>query len=77
MEVGFTIDGPRALRTWQSPALITLARHWTSHTSISRCSGFLHRGPELGSLADTSPFTRAVTLISEPIYVPRDSTSQT
>ncbi|MEK6408194.1 MAG: lysophospholipid acyltransferase family protein [Acidobacteriota bacterium] len=77
IEVGFTIDGPRGPAHVAKPGAVTLARHTGQailpfHIAASRYI-------ELRSwdrLQIPLPFTRAVALISEPIYVPRDSSSE-
>jgi lysophospholipid acyltransferase (LPLAT)-like uncharacterized protein len=76
LDVGITIDGPRGPAYVAKPGAVTLARHTGQailpfHVTTSSCI-------EIGSwdrLQIPLPFTRAVTLIGEPIYVPRDATS--
>lgn len=75
MEAAFTIDGPRGPAYVAKPGAVTLARHTGQailpfHIAARRCI-------ELSSwdrLRIPLPFTRALTLIAEPIYVRREAT---
>jgi lysophospholipid acyltransferase (LPLAT)-like uncharacterized protein len=77
IEVGFTIDGPRGPAYVAKPGAVTLARHTGQailpfHIAAGSCI-------ELKSwdrLQIPLPFSRAATFIGEPIYVPRDATSE-
>lgn len=73
IDVGFTIDGPRGPAFVAKPGAVTLARH-SGHAILP-----FHIAPlryfELPSwdrLQIPLPFTRALTLVAEPIYVAND-----
>lgn len=76
LEVAFTIDGPRGPAYVAKPGAVTLARHTGQailpfHIAVDKCV-------ELSSwdrLKIPFLFTRAVMLIGEPIYVPREASS--
>jgi lysophospholipid acyltransferase (LPLAT)-like uncharacterized protein len=77
IDVAFTIDGPRGPAFVAKAGAITLARHSgqavlpfhiTAKHSI--------RLRTWDTLEIPLPFSRALTLIAEPIYVPSDSTSE-
>ena len=76
LDVAITIDGPRGPAYVAKPGAVTLARHTGQailpfHIATSSCL-------EIGSwdrLQIPLPFTRAITLIAEPIYVGRDASS--
>lgn len=76
LEVAFTIDGPRGPAYVAKPGAVTLARHTGQailpfHIAANRCF-------ELSSwdrLKIPLPFTRALVLIGQPIFVPRDASS--
>ena len=77
MEAGFTIDGPRGPAYVAKPGAVTLARHTGQailpfHIAASSYIEF----PSWDRLQVPLPFTRAVSLIGEPIYVPREATSE-
>jgi lysophospholipid acyltransferase (LPLAT)-like uncharacterized protein len=77
MEVGFTIDGPRGPAYVAKPGAVTLARHTGQailpfHIAASSYIEF----PSWDRLQIPLPFARAASFIGEPIYVPRDSTSE-
>lgn len=77
MEVAFTIDGPRGPAYKAKPGAVTLARH--SGHAILPFHIATRRHVELPSwdrLKVPLPFSRALTLIAEPIYVPRTATSE-
>jgi lysophospholipid acyltransferase (LPLAT)-like uncharacterized protein len=77
LEVGFTIDGPRGPAYEAKPGAVTLARH--TGQAILAFHIKLDRGIELSSwdrLTIPLPFTRALVLIAEPIYVPRESNTE-
>ena len=77
IEVGFTIDGPRGPAYVAKPGAVTLARHTGQailpfHIAASSYTEV----PSWDRLQIPLPFTRAATFIAEPIYVPRDATSE-
>jgi lysophospholipid acyltransferase (LPLAT)-like uncharacterized protein len=77
LEVAFTIDGPRGPAYVAKPGAVTLARH--SGQAILPFHIATNKGVELSSwdrLKVPLPFTRALVLIAEPIYVPRQSSSE-
>jgi len=72
VEVAFTIDGPRGPAFVAKPGAVTLARHTGQailpfHISAKRNIEF----PSWDRLQIPVPFTRAIAIIAEPIYVPR------
>ena len=74
LEVAFTIDGPRGPAYEAKPGAVTLARH--SGQAILPFHIDIRRRLRLGSwdrLTIPLPFSRALVLISEPIYVPREA----
>ena len=74
MDVGFTIDGPRGPAYRAKPGAITLAKH-TGQAILPFHVG-ARRYIELPSwdrLQIPLPFTRAIILVGEPIYVPRNA----
>jgi lysophospholipid acyltransferase (LPLAT)-like uncharacterized protein len=77
IEVAFTIDGPRGPAYVAKPGAVTLARH--TGQAILPFHIAARRRIELPSwdrLTVPLPFTRALMLIAEPIYVPREATSE-
>ncbi len=77
MEVAFTIDGPRGPAYQAKPGAVTLARH--TGQAILPFHIATRRHVELPSwdrLKLPLPFSRALTLIAEPIYVPREATGE-
>lgn len=77
MDVAFTIDGPRGPAYKAKTGAITLARH--SGQAILPFHIAVRRHIELPSwdrLQIPLPFTQALTLIGEPIYVERDSSDE-
>lgn len=77
MEVAFTIDGPRGPAYVAKSGAVTLARHTGEailpfHIAASRYIAV----SSWDRLQIPLPFTRAISLIGEPIYVPRDATSE-
>lgn len=77
MEVAFTIDGPRGPAYRAKPGAVTLARH--TGQAILPFHIATRRHVELPSwdrLKLPLPFSRALTLIAEPIYVPRAATGE-
>jgi lysophospholipid acyltransferase (LPLAT)-like uncharacterized protein len=77
MEVAFTIDGPRGPVYQAKPGAVTLARH--TGQAILPFHIATRRHVELPSwdrLKVPLPFSRALTLIAEPIYVPREATGE-
>jgi lysophospholipid acyltransferase (LPLAT)-like uncharacterized protein len=77
LEVAFTIDGPRGPAYIAKPGAVTLARHTGQailpfHIAADKCI-------ELSSwdrLKVPLPFTRALVVIGEPIYVRRKARSE-
>lgn len=74
MDAAFTIDGPRGPAYVAKSGAITLARHTGQailpfHIAARRIIEL----PSWDRLQIPLPFTRAVTFIAEPIYVPRDA----
>ncbi len=77
MEAGFTIDGPRGPAYVAKPGAVILARHTGQAILPFHISAIRYiELPSWDRLQIPVPFTRAVTLIAEPIYVPRDATSE-
>lgn len=77
IDVAFTIDGPRGPAYEAKAGAITLARH--TGQAILPFYVAVRRRIELPSwdrLQIPLPFTRALTLIAEPIYVARDSSDE-
>ena len=77
LEVGFTIDGPRGPAYVAKPGAVTLARHTGQailpfHIAASRYIQF----PTWDRMQVPLPFTRAISVIGQPIYVPREATSE-
>lgn len=77
IDVGFTIDGPRGPAYVAKPGAVTLARHTGQailpfHITARRYFSL----PSWDRLQIPTPFTRAVVLIAEPIYVPRGAASE-
>jgi lysophospholipid acyltransferase (LPLAT)-like uncharacterized protein len=77
MHAAFTIDGPRGPAFLAKPGAITLARHTGEailpfHIAARRYIEL----PSWDRLQIPMPFTRALALVGEPIYVPRDATAQ-
>jgi lysophospholipid acyltransferase (LPLAT)-like uncharacterized protein len=77
MDVGFTIDGPRGPAYVAKPGAVTLARHTGQailpfHISVRRSVEL----PSWDRLQIPLPFTRAVVIVAEPIYVARDTSSE-
>lgn len=73
IEVAFTIDGPRGPAYVAKPGAVTLARHTRQailpfHIVASKYIEL----PTWDRLQIPLPFARALVLIDEPIYVPRD-----
>ena len=76
METAFTIDGPRGPAYVAKPGAVTLARH--SGQAVLPFHIVARRNVEVPSWDRSRiplPFTRALTLIGEPIYVSRDATA--
>src|SRR5204862_122761 len=77
IDVAFTIDGPKGPVYVAKPGAVTLARH--SGQAIFPFHVAVKRYIELSSwdrLKIPLPFTRAITLMGEPIYVPRDASNE-
>lgn len=77
IDVAFTIDGPRGPAYVAKPGAVTLARHTGQavlpfHVASRRYLTL----KTWDRLQIPLPFTRAVTLIGEPIYVDRDDRSE-
>lgn len=77
LETAFTIDGPRGPAYVAKPGAVTLARH--TGQAILPFHITMNKSIELSSwdrLKVPLPFTPALVLIGEPIYVPRESNSE-
>jgi lysophospholipid acyltransferase (LPLAT)-like uncharacterized protein len=77
MEVAFTIDGPRGPVYVAKAGAVTLARH-TGQAILPfhiATSGRI-QVKSWDRMQIPLPFTRAISLIGEPIYVSRDSTAE-
>jgi lysophospholipid acyltransferase (LPLAT)-like uncharacterized protein len=77
IDVAFTIDGPKGPANVAKPGAVTLARH--SGQAIFPFYVAVRRYRELPSwdrLQIPLPFTRAVTFIGKPIYVPRSASGE-
>lgn len=77
IDAGFTIDGPRGPAYVAKPGAVTLARHTGQavlpfHVAARRYWTL----KTWDRLQIPVPFTRAVTIIGEPIYVGRDEGSE-
>jgi lysophospholipid acyltransferase (LPLAT)-like uncharacterized protein len=75
MGVAFTIDGPRGPVYVAKPGAVTLARH-TGHAILPfhiAASKYIEL-PSWDRLQIPIPYSSAICLIGEPIYVPRDAT---
>lgn len=77
IDVAFTIDGPRGPAYVAKPGAITLARHsghavFPFHIAVKRYMEL----PSWDRLQIPLPFTRAMILMAEPIYVTRESGNQ-
>ena len=77
IDVAFTIDGPKGPAYVAKPGAVTLARHsgqaiFPFHIAAKRYWEL----PSWDRLQIPKPFTRAVTLIAEPIYVARQATAE-
>ena len=77
MDVGFTIDGPRGPAYVAKPGAVTLARHTGQailpfHIAVRRAFEL----PSWDRLRIPLPFTRAVVMVAEPLYVPRDTSTE-
>lgn len=77
MDVGFTIDGPRGPAYVAKPGAVTLARHTGQailpfHVAARRAVKL----PSWDRLQIPLPFTRAVVVVAEPVYVSRDANSE-
>lgn len=77
LDVAFTIDGPRGPARVAKPGAITLARH-TGGAILPFHIAALHRVelPSWDRMQIPLPFTRAMTLVAEPIYVSRDASPE-
>jgi lysophospholipid acyltransferase (LPLAT)-like uncharacterized protein len=77
MEVAFTIDGPRGPAYVAKPGAVTLARHAGQAILPFHIAARRHVAlPSWDGLKIPLPFTRALTLIGEPIYVRREATGE-
>lgn len=77
IDVAFTIDGPKGPAYVAKPGAVTLARHsgqaiFPFHVEVRRYIEL----PSWDRLKIPVPFTRAITLIAEPIYVPRNASNE-
>lgn len=75
IDVAFTIDGPKGPVYIAKPGAVTLARHsgqaiFPFHVAVQRYVEL----PSWDRLKIPLPFTRAITLMGEPLYVPRNAT---
>jgi lysophospholipid acyltransferase (LPLAT)-like uncharacterized protein len=77
LHVGFTIDGPRGPAYVAKPGAVTLARH--TGQAILPFHIAARRAVELPSwdrLQIPLPFTRAVAVVAEPIYIDHNASSE-
>ena len=77
IHVAFTIDGPRGPAYVAKPGAVTLARHtgqaiFAFHVAVRRAVEL----PSWDRLQIPLPFTRAVVVAAEPIYVARDASPE-
>ncbi len=77
IDVAFTIDGPKGPAYVAKPGAVTLARHsgqaiFPFHIAAKRYWEL----PSWDRLQIPKPFTQAMTLIAEPIYVPRQASAE-
>jgi lysophospholipid acyltransferase (LPLAT)-like uncharacterized protein len=77
MHVAFTIDGPRGPACVAKPGAVTLARHTGQailpfHIAARRSVKL----PSWDRLEIPLPFTRAVAVVGEPIYVARNTSPE-
>lgn len=77
LDAGFTIDGPKGPANVAKPGAVTLARHSGQailpfHVEVKRYIEL----PSWDRLKIPLPFTRAITLIAEPIYVSRSLSNE-
>jgi lysophospholipid acyltransferase (LPLAT)-like uncharacterized protein len=77
MHVAFTIDGPRGPAYVAKPGAVTLARH-TGQAILPFHIAARHSVelPSWDRLQIPLPFTRAVAVVAEPIYVTRNASSE-
>ncbi|MFY9610428.1 MAG: lysophospholipid acyltransferase family protein [Blastocatellia bacterium] len=77
MDAAFTIDGPRGPAYQAKPGAVTLARHTGQGILPFHIATRRHvELPSWDRLKVPLPFSRALTLIAEPIYVPREATGE-
>jgi lysophospholipid acyltransferase (LPLAT)-like uncharacterized protein len=77
IDVAFTIDGPKGPANVAKPGAVTLARHSGQaillfHIALKK----YWQLPSWDRLQIPKPFTRALALVAEPIYVSRDATNE-
>lgn len=76
IDVAFTIDGPKGPAYVAKPGAVTLARHsgqaiFPFHIAVKTFVAL----PSWDRLQIPLPFTRALTLMAEPIYVAREASA--
>lgn len=77
IDVGFSIDGPRGPAYLAKPGAVTLARHSGQAILPFYIASSNHWTlPSWDRLQIPKPFTRALTVVGEPIYVRRDAPPQ-
>lgn len=77
VDVAFTIDGPKGPAYVAKPGAVTLARHsgqaiFPFHIAAKRYWEL----PSWDRLQIPKPFSRTITLIAEPIYVPHQASAE-
>jgi lysophospholipid acyltransferase (LPLAT)-like uncharacterized protein len=77
IDVAFTIDGPKGPPYIAKPGAVTLARHSGQaillfHIALKK----YWQLPSWDGLQIPKPFTKAIALIAEPIYVSREATNE-
>jgi hypothetical protein len=77
IDVAFTIDGPRGPARVAKPGAVTLARHTGEAILPFHIAARHHiELPSWDRMQIPLPFTQAITLVAEPIYVPREAGQQ-
>jgi lysophospholipid acyltransferase (LPLAT)-like uncharacterized protein len=77
IDVAFTIDGPKGPAYVAKPGAVTLARHsgqaiFPFHVAVKRYIEL----PSWDRMKIPLPFTRAITLMGEAIYVPKNASNE-